>query len=216
MKLSDYKELLLNQDLNHLDRELESYKIIREFSRKEREKENTYKIEEGKRVENTINVPGLGEFSFYIYTPIRMGRRPMLEFIYLGRKEYRDLSVSRLLTYHYCPMMRSYDSTLVTWGLSWDRDKFRKAINKKWDKYFEDLEKTLDNICGSPLEEVFLDNHSNKWKQSRATVFKGPKGKAIAWTTISGGYNIQQEHIRMFCKPLTQNHINEFKIKFND
>ena len=212
MKLQEYKELLLNQDLNTLELELNYYNLIKEFFRDN--KKISYNQSLGERVKNTLNIEGVGEFSYFVCTPLSAERFSREYFTTCSGREFRYSNIKGIAIYNFCSLLRSYDESIVSWGLSWDKEKFVKAINKKWDKYFEELEKSLDLICGSPLEEVFLNNYSNKFNQSRATVFGGPKGKAIIWTTISGGYNIQQEHLRMFCKPLSENHIKEFGVEF--
>lgn len=214
MKLQEYKELLLNQDLNQLDEELTKYNIIDEFMKNN--KEISHKKEEGKSVANTITIEGLGDFSYFVYTPLKAMKEWYRESftVRTGRQDFRALSFREALRYYFLPLLKSYDENLTHWGTSWDKEKYVEKINKKWDKYFVDLEKSLDFICGSPLDEIFLNNYSEKFNQSRATVFGGPKGKAIIWTTISGGYNIQQQHIRMFCKPLTETHIKEFGVSF--
>lgn len=216
MKLVEYKELLLNQDLNKLETELKRYHIIKEFLSSN---DISHNAEEGKTVKNTLTIEGLGEFSYFVYISPKeynngtLRKRFMLD--ESNSKGYRANDLREILFHHFLPLLKSYDDYLITWGsLSWGKDKYVEKIVKKWDKYFIELEKTLDKVCGSPLEEVFLKNYSDNFKQGSATVFGGPKGKAIIWTTVSGGYNIQQKHLRMFCKPLTETHIKEFGVVF--
>lgn len=219
MKLEDYKVLLLNQDLEQLDREIENLKIINEVFRSFEGGFIPQNSTPGQRTDNVINLGSLGEFSYSVYEVKDEAERRRSYSKYTYRREqwstYSNSSLQAVIRHSLLPLLKSFDDDVVHWGyFSATKEKLVERINKKWDKYFEELEKTLDKICGSPLQEVFLNNYSDKFNQSRATVFGGPKGKAITWTTISGGYNIQQQHLRFFCKPLTNSHIKEFSISF--
>lgn len=212
MKIEEYKEMIITDELMSLEKELKYINSVREISReiaKTFEVEYRGTLKPDKKVGiYEIDVPWQStpfEFEVFVkadYNRVRYAAK---------NSKHVHFSLGGVLREEAFPTLKTYNTYFVSHG-EYDARKTEDNIIKKWTKYFDDLEKQLENYCGIPLQEISLNNYSEQGNQMNGTVFKGPKGSVITWATVSGGYNIQRKHLRFYWKPLTDRLRKQFDI----
>lgn len=217
MRIEEYKKLLLDADLKRLEQEIENlykaYELAKEVEANFNDDRHRLR-EDREEGEYEFEIPWLRSITYSVKLNRYGGRS--FSYYYLTNNRYKEYNYFiDLLKDNFFPIIKSYNSNFVYWD-DWSKAKTIEKVYKKWDNYFEKLEIDLERWCGKPLQEIHLDNYSDNYKRSNGTVFGGPKGKAILWTTESGGYNVQQEHIRLYCKQLNDKLIKQFNVTFKD